>query len=96
MTEILKEMPQQLDEEIEREVRAAGPEIAGFFEMCLEHVIRIEDATEKNGGPEEKATPKIVDSLDLNGNENCIIPDENRLVIGTNTGEEVRGPWLRV
>jgi hypothetical protein len=90
LTEVLKEMPRQLDDEIERELRAAGPEIAGFFEMCLEHVNRIEDPTETSDAQEEKATPKIVDSLGINGHENCVILEENRLVTGTNTGQEVR------
>jgi hypothetical protein len=83
-------MPRQVDDEIERELRAAEPEIAGFFEMCLEHVNRIEDPTEKSDGPEEKATPKIVDSLGFNGHENCVILEENHLATGTNTGQEVR------
>jgi hypothetical protein len=44
-----------------------------------------------NDGAEGKLPPKIVDSLGLNGHENCVILDENRLVTGTNTGQEVKG-----
>lgn len=73
LTAILKEMPRELDEEIEREIRAAGPEIAGFFEMCLEHIIRIQDPTEQSEGSQAESPLPIVASLGPNVHENCVI-----------------------
>jgi len=91
LTEILKEMPRQLDEEIEQEVRAAGPEIASFFEMCLEHIVRIQDPTEKSIDLQEPSAPQSGDGLGLDGQDNCLGASENRLVAGTNTRQEVGG-----
>lgn len=39
LAEIIKELPRELNEEVVREIKAAGPEIASLLEICLEQVM---------------------------------------------------------
>lgn len=63
LTEILKEIPRQLDEEIERELRAAGPEIASLFELCLEQMSRVQDPDEQRVGAQALPAVHVIDGF---------------------------------